>query len=261
MARRYSRDNRGRFASAGSGATARGGRLKTAGGKNRETQITKVKSKKTSTVAKPRGLKPGAVTARAKLKTGRSPGASGKGKAPATKLPSASSDQYKYNKAGHLATPQERAKMRGRDRAREKNMALADKQRSGQLRAERKAARRLTLDTAEPGSTLRYSSTHDAAISAQSRRSKRASDNFKAGVELERQKSSLTAKALKMQNQAAERKAQGKKITKTMEGNFQNLRRQIGKIDRSLTTRRKAVDVVAQQGRRLEISTRNRSRY
>jgi hypothetical protein len=38
MARRYARDNRGRFAPKGTGATARGGRLKTAGGSKRQTQ-------------------------------------------------------------------------------------------------------------------------------------------------------------------------------------------------------------------------------
>ena len=38
MARKYTRDNRGRFASSGSGATARGGRLKTASGNKRATQ-------------------------------------------------------------------------------------------------------------------------------------------------------------------------------------------------------------------------------
>jgi hypothetical protein len=38
MARKYSRDNRGRFASKGAGATARGGRLKTASGNKRGTQ-------------------------------------------------------------------------------------------------------------------------------------------------------------------------------------------------------------------------------
>ena len=38
MARKYTRDNRGRFASGGGGATARGGRLKTAGGNKRATQ-------------------------------------------------------------------------------------------------------------------------------------------------------------------------------------------------------------------------------
>jgi len=37
MARRYSRDNKGRFAPSGQGATARGGRLRTASGKKRET--------------------------------------------------------------------------------------------------------------------------------------------------------------------------------------------------------------------------------
>lgn len=40
--RRYVRDNRGRFASKGAGATARGGRLKTASGKKRATQTMKV---------------------------------------------------------------------------------------------------------------------------------------------------------------------------------------------------------------------------
>jgi len=45
MARRYTRDNRGRFASAGGGgATARGGRLRTASGKKRATQTMKAAS-------------------------------------------------------------------------------------------------------------------------------------------------------------------------------------------------------------------------
>ena len=38
MARKYARDNRGRFAGSGGGATARGGRLKTAAGNKRKTQ-------------------------------------------------------------------------------------------------------------------------------------------------------------------------------------------------------------------------------
>jgi len=56
MARRYSRDNRGRFASGGSssggggkvGATARGGRLRTAAGNKRATQTTKAAPAKLS---------------------------------------------------------------------------------------------------------------------------------------------------------------------------------------------------------------------
>ena len=44
MARRYSRDNRGRFAGGGGGATARGGRLKTAAGNKRKTQNISVLS-------------------------------------------------------------------------------------------------------------------------------------------------------------------------------------------------------------------------
>ena len=41
MARKYTRDNRGRFASGGGGATARGGRLRTAAGNKRATQTMK----------------------------------------------------------------------------------------------------------------------------------------------------------------------------------------------------------------------------
>jgi hypothetical protein len=75
MARRYSRDNRGRFASGGTGATARGGRLRTAAGNKRATQTTK------AAVAKPSG----AITGKVK----RNPAAAGKiGKAKAaTKRP------------------------------------------------------------------------------------------------------------------------------------------------------------------------------
>lgn len=57
MARRYSRDNRGRFSSAG--ATARGGRLATASGNKRATQTAKLSGGgPKGTVGKPKGLKP-----------------------------------------------------------------------------------------------------------------------------------------------------------------------------------------------------------
>lgn len=66
MARRYTRDNRGRFASVG--ATARGGRLRTASGKKRETQTAKIKGGAASgTIGKPKGLKPQSAK---KLQTG-----------------------------------------------------------------------------------------------------------------------------------------------------------------------------------------------
>ena len=82
MARRYSRDNRGRFASGGSssggggkaGATARGGRLRTAAGNKRATQTTK------AAAAKPSGTVAGKVK--------RNPAAAGKiGKAKAAVKP------------------------------------------------------------------------------------------------------------------------------------------------------------------------------
>lgn len=55
MARKYSRDNRGRFASSGSGgATARGGRLRAADGGKRTTQTASMKGSgpKAGTIAK-----------------------------------------------------------------------------------------------------------------------------------------------------------------------------------------------------------------
>lgn len=56
MARRYTRDNRGRFASVG--ATARGGRLRTAAGNKRETQTARIAvGRAAGTVGKPKGLK------------------------------------------------------------------------------------------------------------------------------------------------------------------------------------------------------------
>ena len=52
--RKYSRDNKGRFASTGSGgATARGGRLKTASGNKRKTQTITATGQK-GVLAKPK---------------------------------------------------------------------------------------------------------------------------------------------------------------------------------------------------------------
>jgi hypothetical protein len=108
MARKYVRDNRGRFASGGSGATARGGRLRTASGNKRATQTMKAAgtggvikgrtartvagekvmakmakrapaAKRISaarpggTVAKPKGLKPGVIKAKAGATRSRPP--------------------------------------------------------------------------------------------------------------------------------------------------------------------------------------------
>lgn len=65
--RKYSRDNKGRFASTGSGgATARGGRLKTASGNKRKTQTITATGQK-GVLAKPKGLKPESTN---RLKTG-----------------------------------------------------------------------------------------------------------------------------------------------------------------------------------------------
>lgn len=57
MARKYTRDNRGRFASSGSGATARGGRLRTASGNKRATQTMKAAGASGSGVMKGRAAR------------------------------------------------------------------------------------------------------------------------------------------------------------------------------------------------------------
>jgi len=70
MARRYVRDNRGRFSS--TGATARGGRLRTAAGNKRATQTARLSGgSPKGTVGKPKGLKPGAVTAKPQVSSAR----------------------------------------------------------------------------------------------------------------------------------------------------------------------------------------------
>lgn len=61
MARRYVRDNRGRFAVTGAGATARGGRLRTAAGNKRETQTMQSTAAPKGTINKPKGLRASAV--------------------------------------------------------------------------------------------------------------------------------------------------------------------------------------------------------
>jgi len=71
MARRYARDNRGRFAPKGTGATARGGRLKTASGKKRATQTMQSSAAPKGTIGKPKGLKPGAIKTKPQMSSAR----------------------------------------------------------------------------------------------------------------------------------------------------------------------------------------------
>ena len=86
MARKYARDNRGRFASGGGGATARGGRLRTAAGSKRKTQTMKaagadnagvikgsVRRDPTATVKLARPAAPKRVTAARPAETIRKP--------------------------------------------------------------------------------------------------------------------------------------------------------------------------------------------
>ena len=87
--RKYSRDNKGRFASTGSGgATARGGRLKTASGNKRKTQTITAAGQK-GVLAKPKGLKPGAIKPKAAAK-------------PATATPKAKSPKFTTEQSGRV---------------------------------------------------------------------------------------------------------------------------------------------------------------
>ena len=80
--RKYSRDNKGRFASTGSGgATARGGRLKTASGNKRKTQTITATGQK-GVLAKPKGLKPGAIKPKAAAAAAKPAALSTKAKTP-----------------------------------------------------------------------------------------------------------------------------------------------------------------------------------
>jgi hypothetical protein len=254
MARRYVRDNRGRFAS--TGATARGGRLATASGKKRETQTERIAGgKPAGTIGKPRGLKPGSIKPRAAVK----PATSGKGRAPASRLGGINSDNYKYNKMGQIASPAERSKMYARDRRREKTEALSAAARAGQRRAERRAARNVEAGRINP---QERSYTASFAKSAHDRRVKRAGENFgPGGVELMRRERALTAKAKGIEAKAAARKAEGKPVTKHMQEQHAELRRQILKIQKSQSTRKKALGSYAETKARMEANIRARSRY
>lgn len=80
--RKYTRDNNGRFASTGTGATARGGRLKTAAGNKRKTQTMQSSAALKGTIGKPKGLKPGTI----KPKVAAKPAAAPKTSTPAERI-------------------------------------------------------------------------------------------------------------------------------------------------------------------------------
>lgn len=65
---RITRDNAGRITSVGGqGATARGGRLKTAAGNKRGAVVAKMSLRRGGVVGKPKGLKPGALKGRGEV--------------------------------------------------------------------------------------------------------------------------------------------------------------------------------------------------
>jgi hypothetical protein len=74
MARKYSRDNRGRFASSGTGATARGGRLRTATGSKRATQTSQMTAAPRAGTVGKGGKARGSVKPAATVKPTQAPG-------------------------------------------------------------------------------------------------------------------------------------------------------------------------------------------
>ena len=184
MARKYTRDNRGRFASGGGGATARGGRLKTAAGNKRATQTMKAAGGGGDGVMKGAVKRdPGAMAKVGKAKPKQ--GLTGLGKAPKSNIikpadlakvnPNAFAQQYKWNKGGTaLATPTEQRKMWGRERLREKKQQLAPVANRGIQRATRRAEQ-LVAKGAPAGS---WQSTRGRANEAVSRRADRAASKL-----------------------------------------------------------------------------------
>ena len=112
MARRYSRDNRGRFAPTGSGATARGGRLRTAAGNKRATVTAKVAG----------GSRVGTMKGKVKRDTGAMSKVGRQPAKPAAKLP------REQRLARATATASRIAKKRGQA-ANEAGAAFAERRR------------------------------------------------------------------------------------------------------------------------------------
>lgn len=141
--RKYSRDNKGRFASTGTGATARGGRLLTAKGNKRKTQTMTATGQK-GVLAKPKGLKPGAIKPKAAATTRKGQLAAGaqRRNAQANRIDAkvkALEGQYRSKDAAFYT---QGAKPAGRDRM------IAKSQQAAQLR-EQSAALRTKAANAE----------------------------------------------------------------------------------------------------------------
>jgi hypothetical protein len=130
--RRYTRDNRGRFASVG--ATARGGRLRTEAGNKRATRTMQAEGGPRGTIGKPRGLKPRAAAAKAASK-------------PAAKTPLARSGQK-------IATPRLRTNT---EMGRKGVVSMSARSRASRNVdvAERRAERRSQIVERQSGITAR----------------------------------------------------------------------------------------------------------
>jgi hypothetical protein len=178
MARRYTRDNRGRFSS--TGATARGGRLRTAAGNKRATQTTKLSGGKASgTVAKPKGLKPGSIKAKPQASSAAKPTTRKEQLAAGAQRRNAQADridakvkalegQYRGKDAAFYT---QGAKPAGRDRM------IAKSQQAAQLR-EQSAALRTKAANAEKMSTQTKGT---AASKKQERRNDFDAAGYKVG--------------------------------------------------------------------------------
>jgi hypothetical protein len=176
MARRYSRDNRGRFAGSGGGATARGGRLRTAAGNKRKTQTMQSAAAPKGTIGKPRGLKPGAIKTKSAATTRKGQLAAGakKRNAQADRIDAKVKKLEGEYRSKDAAFYTQGAKPAGRDRM------IAKSQQAAQLR-EQSAALRSKAANAERMSNKIKTTTSPIKSSGGDQRLGRAIRNEAAG--------------------------------------------------------------------------------
>lgn len=162
--RKYSRDNNGRFASTGTGATARGGRLLTAKGNKRTARALAGKTKtieaagQKGVLAKPKGLKPGAVKAKPAAatapKAAKLPREQRLARASVTAKRIDKKLQAKANEAGAAFAERRRISSRASSKARTAAFgkeAVAGKASATALRASQRSNARVTRLSEEKG--------------------------------------------------------------------------------------------------------------
>jgi hypothetical protein len=262
MARRFARDNRGRFAPKGAGATARGGRLKTASGKKRATQTMQAGGAKPS----------GAIKGRVK----RDPGAAGKigqGKTRASK-PAPSAATIAQVGRERRATRNLNAAMKregeGPNSKASRSASVAKRARAiyaGKVDPKAKTGARLTKTTDSEALRKRMKKMKDNNAAKPASKPKSAQDLVNASVrKVQNQKlrnlnaqikeagpnaAGLRLQKLQLQSNmsstrprtTAKQAAKSAKQDESIRGRIAEMRRQSGRVQRAEANRQRTADV------------------